>query len=240
AALAAGLPILCEKPLAASLADAERIVSAVRERGAPFGVAHHLRHQPAVVWLREQLATGMIGEVRTAHLQWSFVVDHDAANAKWKLDPELGGRHALYDAGVHAVDLAVHLFGEPVRSTGLAATVRSARTADTASVLIEFDHGVLVTVTGSHAASHHGNTLEISGSDGAIVAFGGMGERPIEQLDVVTAEGSATQRFEPGSPYRFVVEDFVRQIEGATPRAAVTTLDEATWAMKVLEAVAGE
>ncbi|WSM88143.1 Gfo/Idh/MocA family oxidoreductase [Actinacidiphila glaucinigra] len=116
AALEAGKHVLCEKPLANSVAEAEAMVAAA-ERAAARGqvamVGFNYRRVPAVAFARRLIADGRVGtirHVRVTYLQ-DWLVDPDFP-LTWRLKREYAGSGALGDLGAHAVDLAQYLAGE--------------------------------------------------------------------------------------------------------------------------------
>ncbi|NGO69408.1 Gfo/Idh/MocA family protein [Streptomyces boncukensis] len=123
AALEAGKHVLCEKPLANSVAEAEAMAEAARaarERGQLAMVGFNYRRTPALALARRMVAQGRIGtlrHVRISYLQ-DWLVDPDFPLA-WRLRRELAGSGALGDLGAHAVDLAQHLADAPL--TGVSA-----------------------------------------------------------------------------------------------------------------------
>ena len=110
AAAEAGKHILCEKPLALTAADAERMVDAAKTAGVHLMEAFMYRHHPSWVAVRELVASGRIG--RLAAIQsWFSYYNVDAANIRNILD--FGGG-ALYDIGCYCINLSRMLFdGEP-------------------------------------------------------------------------------------------------------------------------------
>ncbi len=116
AALEAGKHVLCEKPLANSVAEAEAMAAAA-ERAAASGVhamvGFTYRRVPAVALARELVAEGRIGTVRHVRAQYlqDWIADADAP-LSWRLDKAQAGSGALGDIGAHVVDLAQHITGE--------------------------------------------------------------------------------------------------------------------------------
>ncbi len=108
--LAAGKHVLVEKPMADTLAAAEALAAAARASRALLMVAHCWRFHDDVRALRRRIAAGELGEVvKTrgygAHAGW--------APSGWFTERELAGGGALLDMGVHAIDTARYLLGDP-------------------------------------------------------------------------------------------------------------------------------
>lgn len=111
-ALRAGLHVLCEKPIATSSADARRMAAEARRRGLLLGVNQHMRFAPAARLLREAVASGSLGDV--------YLVDARLTRqsgipgyGSWFTRRDLAGAGALFDIGVHMLDLALWLVGFP-------------------------------------------------------------------------------------------------------------------------------
>ncbi|AEY85559.1 oxidoreductase [Streptomyces hygroscopicus subsp. jinggangensis 5008] len=118
AALAAGKHVLCEKPLANTVEEAEMMASAAEsayKRGQLTMVGFNYRRAPASALARQMVAEGRIGtlrHVRASYLQ-DWLVDPQAP-LSWRLRKELAGSGSLGDLGAHIVDLAQYLAGEPL------------------------------------------------------------------------------------------------------------------------------
>ncbi|MFC8662838.1 Gfo/Idh/MocA family protein [Streptomyces sp. NPDC057199] len=116
AALEAGKHVLCEKPLANSVAEAEAMTAAAeaaRSRGQLAMVGFNYRRVPALAFARRLIAEGRLGtlrHVRVSYLQ-DWLVDPDFP-LTWRLQRDHAGSGALGDLGAHIVDLAQYLAGE--------------------------------------------------------------------------------------------------------------------------------
>ncbi|MBV1936496.1 Gfo/Idh/MocA family oxidoreductase [Streptomyces sp. BV286] len=118
AALAAGKHVLCEKPLANTVEEAEAMTEAAEAaaaRGQVAMVGFNYRRLPAASLARNMVAEGRLGalrHVRVTYLQ-DWLVDREFP-LTWRLRKETAGSGALGDLGAHIVDLAQYLAGEPV------------------------------------------------------------------------------------------------------------------------------
>lgn len=110
ALLTNGTPVMVEKPMAISVAECDAMIEASRVSGAALMVAHCWRFRDEVIALRDRIASGDLGDVvKTrgygAHQGWG--------PTGWFTDRELAGGGALVDMGVHAIDTARFLLGDP-------------------------------------------------------------------------------------------------------------------------------
>lgn len=127
AALQSGKHVLCEKPLANSVAEAETMAEAAevaRSSGQRSMVGFNYRRVPALRLARSLVADGRIGElrhVRGAYLQ-DWLID-PAVPLGWRMRSELAGSGAIGDIGAHVIDIAQFLTGE--RLTALSARTRT-------------------------------------------------------------------------------------------------------------------
>ncbi|MGC0328552.1 putative dehydrogenase [Streptomyces sp. SAI-170] len=123
AALAAGKHVLCEKPLANTVEEAEAMARAAEEayaHGKLAMVGFNYRRVPALALARRMVGEGRLGALR--HIRVTYLQDWLADPEfplTWRLRRERAGSGALGDLGAHAVDLAQHLAGEPL--TGVSA-----------------------------------------------------------------------------------------------------------------------
>ncbi|TDT33330.1 Gfo/Idh/MocA family protein [Naumannella halotolerans] len=186
AALEAGRHVLVEKPMANTVAEAERMAAAA-ERAAARGqiamVGFTYRRVPAVQLARQIVAEGKLGTIRLIRAEYlqDWLVD-SAAPFTWRSDRELAGSGALGDIGAHAIDLAQFVSGELITEvSGLLDTAVATRTDaegvaqevtvdDTAAFLTRFQGGAVGNFTATRMATGRKNSLrlEISGELGAI------------------------------------------------------------------------
>ncbi|MBD8467565.1 Gfo/Idh/MocA family oxidoreductase [Plantibacter sp. CFBP 8798] len=115
AALEAGKHVLCEKPLANSVEEAELMVAAAeaaRARGVRSMVGFSYRRVPAIGYARQLIAEGALGDVRQIRALYLQDWLSDAGGPMtWRLDKDQAGSGSLGDIGAHAIDLVQHLTG---------------------------------------------------------------------------------------------------------------------------------
>jgi predicted dehydrogenase len=138
AALSAGKHVLCQKPMATSRADAEAMLKAAQAAGKKLMIAQHMRFEPSVQQLRSYLAKHPPGEIYYARGQW--LRRRRLPGRAGFTQKLLSGGGALYDLGVHLVDLAWWMMGcpQPTVATGVA-TNRLARRKGLGSEWGEWD-----------------------------------------------------------------------------------------------------
>jgi len=196
AAAAAGKHVICEKPLANTLAEAEAMVEAVERAGVKNMVAFNYRRVPAVQLAKRMIEDGTLGEIyhfRAVYLQ-DWIIDPDFPLV-WRLRKEVAGSGPLGDLGAHIVDLARFLVGEITEVVGSAKTFIKERplpeddqgawgstagegkakgevtVEDAVVFLAHFANGALGTFEATRFAAgrKNYNCFEINGSKGSVV-----------------------------------------------------------------------
>lgn len=109
-ALACGKHVLVEKPMALSAAMARELIVAARAAGCVLAVGHMWRYRDEVIGLRDQIAQGEFGKIVRTH---GFGVHAHWGPEGWFIEPKLAGGGALIDMGIHAIDTARFLLGDP-------------------------------------------------------------------------------------------------------------------------------
>ncbi|MBI2942066.1 MAG: Gfo/Idh/MocA family oxidoreductase [Chloroflexi bacterium] len=110
-ALAAGADVLCEKPLAASLAEAETMVEAARRHGRLLSIGLQTRYVPAAAYLRELIASGRLGRVFHSRVWCGHVMNIPGGGVFHRKDLSVGG--VIYATAVHILDAALWMLGSP-------------------------------------------------------------------------------------------------------------------------------
>jgi len=196
AALEAGKHVLCEKPLANTVAEAEAMTEAAAQaaaKGVRSMVGFTYRRVPAIALARQLVAEGKLGTVRHVRAQYlqDWIADPEAP-LSWRLDKEKAGSGALGDIGAHIIDLTQFITGDTIAEvsgqletfvkerpiaaehSGLSGTAGAERgpvTVDDAAVfLAKFASGALGVFEATRFATGRKNAIriEINGSAGSL------------------------------------------------------------------------
>jgi predicted dehydrogenase len=173
-AAAAGCHVLCEKPLATTLADCDRIAAAVAAAGVTFMQSFPKRFEPVNHELKRMLAAGELGRLSMARVRHGHAYGLDPAFQKaWFVDPTLAGGGALLDEGVHGADLIRWLFGEPESVMAMTANATfGAPLEDAAIAVFRFASGLLVELAPSWCYPAADNSIELYGTGGTAILSG--------------------------------------------------------------------
>lgn len=151
-ALAAGLPVLLEKPVANDLADGEALLAVQAETGVPVLLGHHRRHNPIIQTAKNAIEEGVLGSLVTATIMVTLAKPAAYFDVDWRRDPRSGGPLAINLT--HEIDLLRHFWGEVREVRALTSNRhRGFDVEDTAAVIVEFVGGGIATLTLSDAAA---------------------------------------------------------------------------------------
>ncbi len=177
--ITAGIPVICDKPMTATLAEAEDLAALVGKTAVPFLLTQTYTGYPMVREARVMIARGDIGEVR--HVQVEYLQDWLAQpieksgqkQAAWRTDPLLSGvGGCIADIGTHAANLATFVTGVPLQAVlaDLTAFEPGRRLDDNASVLLRFASGAKGMIWASQITPGTKNALRlrIAGAKGGL------------------------------------------------------------------------
>lgn len=218
AAIAAGKPVYCEKPLAPTTADANEMADAAERAGLRTFVGFNYLKNPMLLFAREVIEGGEIGEVvsfRGLHAE-DYMAD-PASPWMWRLDPA-GGHGAISDIGSHILSIARFLCGDIVEVSGQIATavkqrpvaagakeMRAVEVDDQARALLRFASGATGSVEASWIAAGRKMTIafEVTGTKGTIA----FDQERMNEIQLYTAgqprgrEGFKTILSGPAHPF---------------------------------------
>ncbi|WP_374152857.1 Gfo/Idh/MocA family protein [Pseudarthrobacter sp. WHRI 8279] len=241
AALERGIHVLSEKPIARNAVEGQAMVDAARKAGRVLDVAFNHRRRGDIKALKGVIEDGGLGRPYYAKASWLRRSGIPTLGS-WFTNPELAGGGPLADIGVHALDYALHLLGEPkVVAVSAAthselgpqgrgggsrysaqATSHAFEVEDFASAFLRLEGGGTLVIEASWATYRETDDLldfTVYGTDGgAELKVQGAPFPPVGQLRVFTdKEGESADYVPPVLPGRAhdaVVEDFVTAVRG--------------------------
>ena len=213
-AVAAGKPVLCEKPMGMNSDECRRMVEAARNAGVVLGVAQVFRFEESTARFRERVAAGDIGHPIFARSEFSYPGSGHAR--AWLYNRSMSGGGPIADVGVHCIDaLRYILQDEPRRVTAVGGPDEQSGDVEAAAVVtLEFQRGTLATLLVSTRA-HYRTPLEIVGDAGVLCADDALNvEHPIK-LDL-WREGQrvAEETVSNQLAYARQVDAFAAAVEG--------------------------
>ena len=173
AAARAGKHILCQKPMALTLADCDRMAAAVGQAGVSFMMAFQMRHDPSNQRIKELVASGAIGKVgmlRRRHcIPVLFNESFVNGPTRWHIDPEQNMGMFMDDAS-HATDFIHWILGKPVSVMAeIENTLTDVAPDDTGVAIYRFAGGALAVLLNSSVTLAGENTTEVYGDQGVII-----------------------------------------------------------------------
>ncbi|MCB1388279.1 MAG: Gfo/Idh/MocA family oxidoreductase [Rhodobacteraceae bacterium] len=146
-----GVPVLVEKPVTPTAAEAATLVARASAAGVPVLVGHHRRHNPRVVAARAAIEAGALGRVIAAHASVLLLKPEAYFLPDWRRQPGAG---PILTNLVHEVDTLRHLLGEVDAVLALASNaIRGFAVEDSAAAVLRFASGALATLAVSDAAA---------------------------------------------------------------------------------------
>ena len=236
AAARAGKHVLCEKPLAMTAGDAERMIEGCRAEGVLLMEAFMYRLHPSWVAVRELVASGRIGRL-VAIDSWFSYYNDDAANIR---NIRAYGGGALFDIGCYAVNLSRMLFGEEPGRVA-ATVVRDPRSGvDTlTSAILEFAEGVASFTCTIRAEDDQ--RVDVYGTEGRIsigIPFNIPPDRPTHVYvaaggDPPVSPAVETMTFAAADPYAVEAARFAAAVLDGVPLP--TPVEDAVANLRVIE-----
>jgi 1,5-anhydro-D-fructose reductase (1,5-anhydro-D-mannitol-forming) len=221
AAAEAGKHVLCEKPLARTLADARAMVAACREHGVVMGTNHHLRSAAPQRAMREAIKQGKIGKPLFARV---FHAGYLPAHLQgWRLDKPQAGGGAVLDLTCHDADtLRFVLDDDPVAVSAMTQTGSLAQGGleDGVMGVIRFRSGLLAQFHDAFTTRYATTGFEVHGTDGSLIATNCMTQQPVGEVVLRNASGEHRLEIAPENLYIRSVTAFQNAVRGKGQPAA--------------------
>ena len=215
AAARAGKHVLCEKPLALTLADAAGIVRACREAGVVMATNHHLRNAGTHRAMREAIVAGRIGKALSARVFHAVYLPPHLQS--WRVQrPEAGGGVVL-DITVHDADTLRFVLGDdPVEVVAMSQQggMAQAGLEDAVMGVLRFKSGLLAQFHDGFTTKFAGTGFEVHGTEGTLVGRDVMTQKPIGTVVLRTAAGEETLATDSTNLYERALGNFHAAIAG--------------------------
>jgi predicted dehydrogenase len=177
AMLQSGKHVLCEKPMALTVAEAQAMNAAAQAAGRQLMIAHPWRASAVYHWLRAIVRSGVLGKIFKARAH-AVLAHAGPPTTSWFVQPDLAGGGAFTDIGIHSIDTLSFVFDDQVHPVRVFAQMgtyfQPIKVEDTAIALIEYDNGMVAEIEAGwhhqHATSPHG-ALELFGTEGYARTF---------------------------------------------------------------------
>ena len=214
AAAAAGKHVLCDKPLATNVADAQEAVSACREAGVRLGVMFQTRRFHGMAEMSDLVRSGALGRVVLAQVEMGV---GRSLPKGWRTDPALAGLGTINNVGVHAFDLLRYLLGaEVVEVTAMIDRDEGMAVDTAAAVLLRFVGGTIAYVNANQAVPYSQDDVVLYGTQGRALCRNLS--RPNHQgaLIVTSADGETRSEGSTTAGYRLTLEAFASAVAAGT------------------------
>jgi predicted dehydrogenase len=211
AAAEAGKHVLCEKPMALSVADCDRMIAACRANGVKLGIAYYRRFYPVIERVRALIRQGEIGQVVLAQMNaFSHFNPKPHEPRYWLLEKERAGGGPMMDFGCHRIEVFVNLFSPVEVEAAFVDQIFYQRPVeDTSGVFFRLDGGARGVLLVTHATPVPADTVDIWGSEGSLH----IGNLNDGDLKVKTARGEREEEHRPHpNLHQPLVEDFVQAV----------------------------
>jgi 1,5-anhydro-D-fructose reductase (1,5-anhydro-D-mannitol-forming) len=216
AAAAAGKHILCEKPLALTLADAQEMVAAAHAANVVMGTNHHLRNAASQRTLRRLIAEGAIGTPLAVRVFHAIYLPPFLQT--WRVDNPAAGGGVILDITVHDADtLRFLLDDEVVGVTAVSSSqgMASSNLSDGVMGVMQFRSGCLAQFHDAFTIAHGGTGLEIHGTTGSLIAREVMTQQPVGTITLQrNGQRQPIDWGEPEDLYSHAIRHFNQAVRG--------------------------
>jgi predicted dehydrogenase len=250
-----GVHVLCEKPIAIGLDEADRMIEATARAGVLFGVLFQRRCWPAAAAIRQAIDEGRLGPPISGGVLARFKRDAAYYADEWRGRWATEGGGVLMTQAIHHIDLLQWYMGPAIRVTGRYANLAHRdviEVEDTVGAIVEFASGAIATIqAGTSFSPGLGAQVWVSDSSGRTA---GVTEFPegigFNDLWSLPGEESYTQVYRPGMrfdlplaeihhhlvPYHtMLIEDFIQAVRDG--REPAVTGSEAVKSLEIVQAI---
>jgi predicted dehydrogenase len=213
AAARKGKHVLCEKPMALTVADCEAMIEEAESNGVVLQIGYMMRFHPAHRLIKQEVDAGNLGTLRFVHLERTTFIDFLSPqmpeHRRWFIRPEQSGGGALMDVGSHLIDLLLYLVDEEIESCHLTVREDPRLGLETdALASFRFPGGVLASIFASWQVPLHDNILQVYGDSASLFAQRTLGPYTDGTVERITTEGRTQMPVSYRNHYVLELEHF--------------------------------
>ena len=230
AAAKAGKHILCEKPLAMSLADARAMVKAAKDAGVVLATNHHLRNAASHRAMRDAVAAGRIGKPLSARVFHAVYLPPHLQG--WRLNRPDAGGGVILDITVHDTDTLRFILGDdPVEVIAFSQRGGMGKEGleDAVMGVMRFKSGVIAQFHDGFTTKFAETGFEVHGTEGSLIGRNVMTQKPIGTVTLRNAEGEQDLPLDGRNLYETALEAFHNAVAGKGKPSA--TGEDGVWSL---------
>ncbi len=212
-----GKPVLCEKPMALTVGEAEEMIAVCKANGVPLMIAHMLRFSESVRQLKKMVTSGELGTVR--FVRSDFSIDASNSPRTWLADPAVAGGGPVMDIGVHALDTIRFILGREVEDVAafLDRPLTSNQIEQEAEIGLRFSGGILGVIQTSFRLPFQA-FVELKGTRGTAILMNYTQNLGTAQFVFIDPDFTERRLLMPnGDFYRAELEAFARAVQTGEP-----------------------
>lgn len=208
-----GLHVMCEKPIAVSLKEAEKMVVMCRQNNVKLMIGNMMRFHSCHQWVKDCIKKGLLGEITQMRVKSEFFLFPEPT--QWRFVPKLSGGGAIMDVGTHCINLLRFFVEKEVTQVSAFINTRSYPFPIdiNSAILMKFNNGAIGTVNVSFNNRFPINGYEICGTEGSLIGEGSIGREPTGKATLFTAKGSQVFQSTSPNPYVAQIKHFAQCIE---------------------------
>ncbi len=223
-ALKAGKHVLCEKPMASTVAECEAMIAAAKAVGRQLGVAYRIHFEPNNADVIRRLQAGEIGVLRHVSGDAGFNADPNFPPHKWRLQKAMAGGGSMYDIGIYALNACLWAAGaDPVSVSGVYSTPandpRFTEVEGGVEWRLRFASGISAQGSSSYAYQYHSRHT-LFGSAGNIIMSPSMDYNNIKvTLGRSDFTSQALQAGNAATQFGAQIDGFCQAVRAGRPHA---------------------
>jgi 1,5-anhydro-D-fructose reductase (1,5-anhydro-D-mannitol-forming) len=213
AAAHAGKHVFCDKPMATTVEDAQRMIDACKKAGVKLGINFHNRFMPGFIDAKRIIDSGEIGDVQLVQIEASPGAKGGSRANTWRTDADLAGLGTTMSIGVHIFDILRFLLSSEIETVSSFFDTPKNVMETTNFSMFRFGNGAMAHVSVHEITPYPHNDFVIYGSKGRIIGRGMTRSRAGGEMHVTGADGKTRVKEYPAiNAHEACVIDFSKAI----------------------------